>query len=76
MILAEAILVCAGMYLGAGVVIALLFLILGVSRIDAAAKGASFFFRPIIFLGCVLLWPYIIIRTLSMKQINQPAGDN
>ncbi|NOX83669.1 MAG: hypothetical protein GXP06_11920 [Alphaproteobacteria bacterium] len=72
MALAETIVVCLGVYFGAGVIVALLFLSFGVSHIDHAAKGASAFFRPMVFLGCVALWPYIILRFLSLKKINQP----
>jgi hypothetical protein len=72
MALAETIVVCLGIYFGAGVVVAILFLGFGVSRIDHDAKGASAFFRPMVFLGCVTLWPYIIMRFLSLKKINQP----
>ncbi len=72
MALAETIVVCLGVYFGAGIVVAILFLGFGVSHIDHAAKGASPFFRPMVFLGCVALWPYIILRFLSLKRINQP----
>ncbi len=72
MAFAETIVVCLGVYFGAGVVVAILFLGFGVSYIDHAAKGASPFFRPMVFLGCVALWPYIILRFLSLKKINQP----
>ncbi len=75
MALVDTILFCVSIYLGAGVLISILFVLFGISRIDAAAKGASFFFRPVIFLGCVLLWPYIVVRFASMKQINLPVGD-
>jgi hypothetical protein len=72
MALAETIVVCLGVYFGTGVIVAILFLSFGVSRIDHAAKGASPFFRPMVFLGCVALWPYIILRFVSLKKINQP----
>ena len=71
MALAEAIVLAFGAYFGAGAVVAILFLALGVAKLDDSAKGASFFFRPMIFLGCVVLWPYIIIRWLSGRRINQ-----
>ncbi len=72
MALAETVVACLGIYFGAGIVVAILFLGFGVSRIDHAAKGASPFFRPMVFLGCVALWPYIILRFFSLKKINQP----
>jgi len=72
MAIAQAIVLCLGVYFGAGVIVAILFLAFGVSRIDHAANGASIFFRPMIFLGCVALWPFVILRFLSMRKINHP----
>ncbi len=73
---AEAFVFCLGAYFAIGIVVAILFLVLGVARIDEAAKGASPLFRPMIFLGCVALWPFVILRTLSMKKINKPIEDD
>ena len=70
---AQSITFALGAYFGIGVIIALLFLMFGVGRLDAAAKGASFLFRPMIFLGCVALWPYVVLRTLSFRRINEPT---
>ena len=64
-----------GAWFGVGAIVALLFLLLGVSKVDAAAKGASLFFRPTIFLGCAMLWPYVIIRWMSGVKINEPDED-
>ena len=72
MALAEAIVFFLGVYFLIGAVVAILFLAFGVARIDEAAKGTGFFFRPMIFLGCVALWPFVILRMLSMKKINKP----
>ena len=73
MALAETIVYCLGAYLAVGVIVAILFLAFSVARIDHAAKGASLFFRPMIFFGCVAIWPFVIIRFLSKKTINEPA---
>ncbi len=59
-----------GAWFGVGALVALLFLTFGVNNIDASAKGASIWFRPMIFLGCVILWPAIVIRWLSGIKIN------
>jgi hypothetical protein len=75
MALAQTIVFCLGAYFGIGVIVAILFLTFGVSKIDMAAKGASPFFRPAIFLGCVTLWPFVVLRWLSGKKINQPAEE-
>ena len=63
-------------YFAIGAVIAILFVALVVSRIDDAAKGASPLFRPIIFLGCMMLWPLILIRAITGKKINTPIEGN
>ena len=76
MALAESIVFGLGVYFAIGVAVAILFLLFGVSRIDEAAKGASPLFRPMIFLGCVALWPFVILRMLSMKKINKPIEDH
>ncbi len=73
MALAEGIVAALAIYFGVGVIIALLFLVFGVTKLDDSAKGASIFFRPMVFLGCVALWPFIIIRWLSGRRINQPT---
>ena len=62
-------------WFGIGAVLAVLFLTFGVNRIDASAKGASLFFRPMIFLGCAMLWPAILIRWLSGVKINEHDED-
>lgn len=71
MALAETIVSAFGVYFGAGAVVAVLFLAFGAAKLDDSAKGASFFFRPMIFLGCAVLWPYIILRWLSGRRVNQ-----
>lgn len=73
--IAETFVFCLAAYFGIGAIVAVLFLAFGVSRIDAAAKGASLFFRPVIFLGCVALWPFIILRIASLKKINLPTEE-
>ena len=73
MALAESIVMAFAVYFGAGAIIAILFLAFGVAKLDASAKGASVLFRPMIFLGCVALWPYIVLRWLSGRRINQSS---
>jgi len=73
--LATSIIMGLGAYFGVGALIGLLFLTFGVGRLDLAAKGASIMFRPMIFLGCIAVWPLLILRILSFKQINHPAGE-
>lgn len=73
--LVEGLLTIAAGYLAVGIIVGLLFVTVFVSRLDTAAVGSSIFFRITILLGCILLWPYIVLRTLSGRKINQPTGD-
>lgn len=68
----EAILQGVALYLAAGVVFAVLFLLLGLSRIDNGAKGAGLGFRLLILPGLIALWPLMLIRWFSGGQ---PHGD-
>ena len=68
---AELIVLLLGAYFAVGALVAILFLAFGIKRIDASARGASLFFRPMIFLGCAVLWPFVILRFLSGKLINE-----
>jgi hypothetical protein len=49
-------------------VFALVFLALGVARIDNGAKGAGIAFRLLILPGLIALWPLMIIRWISGGQ--------
>jgi len=73
MALAESIVTALAIYFSVGAVVAILFLVFGVAKLDDSAKGAGIFFRPMIFLGCISLWPFIVIRWLSGRRINQPT---
>lgn len=75
MALANTIVLLLGAWFGIGAIVAIAFLILGVNKLDASAKGASIFFRPAIFLGCVMLWPAVLIRWLSGVRINEADED-
>ena len=71
MMLAQTIVAALAIYFGIGAVVAILFLSIAVAKLDDSAKGASAFFRPMVFLGCVTIWPFIILRWLSGRRINQ-----
>ncbi len=58
-------------YIAIGIVVGLVFLAFFISRLDEAASGASLFFRPMIFLGCVAIWPFVVARILSRGKINE-----
>jgi hypothetical protein len=48
-------------YSALGLLVAALFLVFGLDRIDQAARG-SFAFRPLLVPGLVLLWPLVLLR--------------
>jgi hypothetical protein len=60
------------LYAAVGAVFALVFLSLGLNRIDHGAKGAGLGFRLMILPGLIALWPLMLIRWLSGGQ---PHGD-
>lgn len=62
--LAETIWLAAGAYFGAGAIFALYFVLRGVDRLDAAARGAGFLFRLFLFPGAAALWPLLLMRML------------
>lgn len=62
--LAETIWLAVGAYLGAGSLFAFYFVQRGVDRLDAAARGAGFFFRLFLFPGAAALWPLLLMRML------------
>lgn len=59
-----------GAYFVIGAIVSVLFLVFAVARLDASAEGASWLFKGTIFLGCVMLWPYMVGRVFSGRKIN------
>jgi hypothetical protein len=62
MILAEIIVYTVGIYAGVGFLFALYFVIFGITKLDEAAKGTSFFFRFLIFFGAIPFWTLLARR--------------
>ncbi len=58
---AEAILTGARIWLEIGAVVALLFLTVGIDRIDPDARG-SYVFRPLLVPAVLLIWPLVLWR--------------
>ena len=52
-------------WLLAGLCIGVAFLLFGLERVDASARGA-YGFRPLLLPGLVLLWPLVIWRWLEL----------
>lgn len=70
--LAERIVLCAGVYLAIGAVIAAPFVWRGAGFIDHAARGAGAGFRLLLVPGVILLWPMILLRLASGRRVNAP----
>lgn len=64
---AEAILGFVSLWGGAGAVVALLFLTIGIDRIDEDARGA-YVFRPLLIPGILLIWPLVIWRWAVLEM--------
>lgn len=68
---AEIIVALGQAWLLAGLAVGVAFLLLGLDRQDAAARGA-YGFRPLLLPGLVLLWPLVIWRWLEPPSL-QPS---
>lgn len=56
-----------------GVVVALVFLAVGIERVDPAARGA-YAFRPLLLPGLILLWPLVLWRWRRLERHLRPPG--
>lgn len=65
--MAELIVLAATVYLVAGAVVAAVFLLFGIDRVDPQARGA-YAFRPMIAPGVVLLWPLVLHRWVALER--------
>lgn len=54
-------------YLWAGLAVGALFLLWGIGRVDANARGA-WVFRPLILPGIVLVWPLVLWRWAVLER--------
>ena len=51
----------ASIYVWIGLLVGVLFLVVGIERVDPAARGA-YAFRPLLLPGATLLWPWVLRR--------------
>lgn len=58
--IANTLLTLAGIYLWAGIVVAVVFLSWGIDRVDPSARGACLF-RILVAPGVLGLWPLVIV---------------
>lgn len=49
-----------GLYVAAGLLVGLGFVLRGVNRVDAVARDSPMVFRMVILPGCVGLWPVVL----------------
>jgi hypothetical protein len=54
-------------YAAIGAVVALVFLVVGIDRVDPAAHGA-YAFRPLLAPGIIVLWPLTLWRWLALER--------
>ncbi len=59
-------------YLGCGIVFALLFVFFGVTKVSETARGATAGFRIIILPGVTLLWPVLLRKWLRVTKKTSP----
>ena len=65
MTFASALVQAVTLYLAAGLVPALAFVVVGAGQIDPAAAGGSVAFRLAVLPGALLLWPLVTWKWLS-----------
>jgi hypothetical protein len=56
-----------GAYGAIGLVVAVLFLVFAIERMDPAAVGA-YAFRPLLIPGLMLLWPLVLARWVRFER--------
>ena len=54
-------------YALAGAAVAIAFVLVGVDRVDPAARGAIAF-RPLLLPGAALLWPLVLARWIATER--------
>lgn len=60
--MADAIVMAAAAYGALGLVFAVLFVTMGIERVDPLAKGSGIGFRLIVLPGVAALWPLLLAR--------------
>jgi hypothetical protein len=57
----------SALYLGAGFIFAIIFILKGIQKMDPAAHGSSWGFRILIIPGMMLMWPVLLRKWLTLK---------
>jgi hypothetical protein len=63
----KTLLALASAYGAVGLLIAAVFLLVGIDRVSSAARGA-YAFRPLLVPGLVLLWPLVVVRWATLAR--------
>lgn len=64
-------LVIAGLYLLAGLLFAILFVIIGITKVDESTHGSGIGFRIIIIPGIMAFWPLLLKKWIrSIRDLN------
>lgn len=64
--MAETILIVASGYGSAGLLVAVVFLTIGIGRVDEAARGA-YAARALLAPSVILLWPVVLLRWIQLE---------
>lgn len=71
MVVINLILLIVGVYLAAGFVFAIPFVIKGVTKIDEGAIGSKWGFRLIIIPGTIIFWPLLLKKWMAVNKQKQ-----
>lgn len=69
---AEFLLDLGRIYLITGGIVAALFLVIGIDRVEPSARG-SYAFRPLLIPGICLIWPLVLYRWLTLEKHGEDA---
>lgn len=72
MTVAESLLQIGRYYLYAGGVVAAVFLVIGIDRVEPSARG-SYAFRPLLIPGICLIWPLVLLRWYKLERAGEDS---
>ena len=61
-------------YLLVGCGVALIFLVIGVDRVDPSARG-SYLFRVMALPGCIGIWPLVLYRWFTLEMARRGGAE-
>jgi hypothetical protein len=67
-IIVNTILIAVAVYLAAGVVFAVPFILKGVTKVDEGAHGATWGFRILIIPGTIIFWPFLLNKWMKASK--------